>query len=69
MNVVSRFVVASGALLAAGAASAADYSAITTAMSDEQAAITGVIVAVAGVLAVVYAVKKGASLALSAIRG
>lgn len=46
-----------------------DYSAITTAISGEQAGIIGVIIGVAGVLAAVFAVRRGAGIGLSALRG
>jgi hypothetical protein len=59
------------ALLLVGsvARAAADYTDITTAISGEQAGIIAVIIAVAGVLAAIFAVKRGAGIALSAVKG
>lgn len=56
-------------LFSSFANAAADYSDITGAISGEQAAIIALLIAVAGVLASIYAVKRGAGIGLSAIRG
>ncbi len=62
--------VASGLALASTASHAAgDYSAITAAITGEQTAIIGVIIGVAGVLAAIYAVRRGAGIGLRAIGG
>lgn len=56
-------------LFADSALAAADYSALTTGITGEQTNITTAIISVAGVLAAIYAVARGASIALSSIRG
>jgi hypothetical protein len=72
-NLQKRLVLAFGsACLALGSSvsfAAADYSPLTDAITGEQAAIIAVIIAVAGVLAAVFAVKRGAGIGLSAIKG
>jgi hypothetical protein len=72
-NLQKRLVLAFGAAgIALGSSvsfAAADYTALTDAITGEQAAIIAVIIAVAGVLAAVYAVKRGAGIGLSAIKG
>lgn len=65
-----RLAVFGGSAVVAGSASAAtDYSPLINAITGEQGAIIGVILAVAGVLAAVYAVKRGAGIGLSAVKG
>lgn len=70
INQANKFGAGLVLLAAAGAANAAtDYSGITASITAEQTGIIGVIIGVAGVLAAVYAVKRGAGIALSAVKG